>query len=1854
MALLRKKLAKAQPGVKVEIVYGEDQQLVGTVVDNDGTEEIEILSDDGKDLIIQYGAIKAYGELQSEASIPASSPEPSADRPARTQPVPVQTAFFMDMPESIMPSDQELYAIFQSLPKKEKVQITGRFDSFRTNIRANDMGKCRQAAERMRKDLQNVPDDWKQSRKLCGLMLVRCGQWESELLRQGGALWEAAFAEYKQDNFVRSGALAAAALLSGTQPEQEDRLFTLLLLACEKTDDVSAVCWLNAHRPQVSARHLDALMEVLLARKEVSAQVADPQRRLTALYPQTGMAELAQTFYQPATEQPDQSQEDDVWYGEITETNQLMERGVISCEEKQYPFLYSDVKDKELAARLPSFGHSDSLPDFLPVQFVLRPDGKPVQIQSDAEFAGQSLLEYARDLVQEAPKDYNLRKQAEPYLIRALQTPDAPQALVDLLAGSIVIFERTGDKQPMQQAEALYRAHESQFPIRWAIAAIRLATVYGYLGDFRKARTLLEPLIKSQDISPRNMINNYYALIRLYIEQYQVENKPEVLQDAVKACKAWEQLYRKTDELHTDSRITGIYVGNILSRLAFCEAKLGMLDEAEDHISRILCDYPEHQQASALRREIREKREQMAREQAQGLPDVQDEAAHPARPEAEGPGAEDDGLDEQWDVPQAYTDEDGWSALGMDKRTCIDCALAFSGEDRFAAMLAYLKAATNLNPEIEPVYTAVNLALDGPIDETDYAPDALLTLLDKYDRDYIPLHNFCLAAATLRSAFSSRANYTYTLGMLHDSVALFRQIPALDAVYQTTADFHQKVDEPVDAFSPYRLVHAKTLAGWMEKLIHQAKDLYQQHIETPPRDNVGLARLLETKKLIFSRSGTLAHMLTAIIARDGAAMEQARESFVQTWILPGKKVGATNINPAAVERMIDDNWKEAGNALTMQQQNSKLVSSRRGNLRSNIQSIVRIAAEWYDLVDQGAHVQEEKSDGAQAYAALQPRLRAQLEELCHVLTQMPATSTQEHAGLALLGQAARDLDARLAGTWEPRQKKYFFAGFLRSDAVLLDQDFLPDLRATFCGLPKFHILARICTYARQVHKPFESRFDELYGQDSRHNNYGTADLLAHYLTDVGQGEAVRIPDWAEKCREQTAHKARVEFRKFQENYALASSRGQIMLSDVFLTTLEDTMHYWYSQCCQTGDYGFFFCLVEQVYDKIHSAAERYSAQLRQQLDSLCEKNPALFVENNAETEIRAQIEQQNFTVAEDWMNLVQRGEYQMKPAVSEVSAYLRDFWDEYGENFAMVSNAGVALKNVQTRSSHRKDIRGGHALINSWIKGKGCRGETIAALLLQLGFYGLKVEERHDPHIVEDHYWVKAETVAGRRNFPHPIADFGSEIAQKGMMVVCLYGSYNTEGLLAKFRELDAARGNKIVLLDFALTEPDRRKLARKIKEKESGLFHTYLLIDRVVIQFLARRYNAATVNSMLMAVGMPFSYYQPYVADSTSAMPPEMFIGRKEELREIESAQGVNLIYGGRQLGKSALFKKARIDLDGNAGCRAVLVDLVGLDYGRAAEKLSGELIDLEILSPGSKTDSWATLAESIKRRLRAQGQAPIDYLLIMLDEADAFIESCKEVGYQPIAELKDIQQSLPGRFKFVLAGLHNIVRFNRSVALGNNAVITHLASLNVRPFDAAVAAELLTGPLAYLGFVLEDRVLISQILATTNYFPGLIQLYCKKMVESMRAPDYAGYNQTTTPAYIITDAHIKKVLSDSNFIHEIHDKFESTLLLDKDQGNYYYLLALLMGWMDTKNPSAAGYHADELLKEAEGWGLRPLTRLRTEQIEALLYELKDLNILRETAGGTFLFATKNFRDLLGTAAELEEKLLIEGVKET
>lgn len=269
-----------------------------------------------------------------------------------------------------------------------------------------------------------------------------------------------------------------------------------------------------------------------------------------------------------------------------------------------------------------------------------------------------------------------------------------------------------------------------------------------------------------------------------------------------------------------------------------------------------------------------------------------------------------------------------------------------------------------------------------------------------------------------------------------------------------------------------------------------------------------------------------------------------------------------------------------------------------------------------------------------------------------------------------------------------------------------------------------------------------------------------------------------------------------------------------------------------------------------------------------------------------------------------------------------------------------------------------------------------------------------------------------------------------------------------------------------------------------------------------------------------------------------------------------------------------------------------------------------------------------------------------PIHYFLLLLDEADAFLDSCKDVQYKPFDALKDIQAVGEGRFKFVVAGLRDVLRFEHEAALNDNSVLPQLSSMTVKPFKYAEAKELLEYPLSYLGFRFRDDVetdtLVSAILSHTNSFPGMLQLYCTKLIEAMKN-GYAGYKEAGTPPYYVSEDHIKKVLGEDNLQEEIRQKFFITLTVGSD--NYYLLIAMITAYL-YKNDEGICVTPNDVLTFAKDFEIKDIAALSPEKVAALMEEMRELNVLQHNGEHGYRFTHFSFFQMMGTKAYLEQEL--------
>ena len=1160
--------------------------------------------------------------------------------------------------------------------------------------------------------------------------------------------------------------------------------------------------------------------------------------------------------------------------------------------------------------------------------------------------------------------------------------------------------------------------------------------------------------------------------------------------------------------------------------------------------------------------------------------------------------------------------------------------------------VAYLKANSGIYDEIDTVYEKLAYAVNEPFQSCSYSSSEIF---DVFLDQRSVFSDYLMISAALRTFFYNHAEYDYSMKSLYENIKNLPEMsaaPELGNFLYFLMEFKEQEHKGIDVYADYRMKDKIFLEHTISRIRKEAEGFYEVNILGHVSEQASNRRYLETRNIIFSRVSDIAVYLKYIVDGDDSVLEMMKEYLAESFMKEKSPVDAVNIDWEKMNTYIDVNWEKARDKMNVTKKTSDLMSRLRHNLYNSLLKAISIMCEWVKYIERLKSAGEDT--GFEKYKQIKDKrihdiavMAAEFEN-----KEAAAESAEEKAGIQILVDTLAELKARLDGSYNENQEKYFYMDFLRSDLVLLDEDYLPILDGDLQDIPELEITTRIFCHSKRNLGTLEDRLYDIFKNSG--DDYGCARLIDQYFVDT-TGHAIleekydleESISFAKRGAEQTKN-------EFVENLELAQSYGQIDNSqENKKEKILQIVNGFYEYANATDNYGFFKKITEAYMSQIKKDAKVREEPLKREL-ALYQKNLQAEAVNEDTVKrldkIQKMLENQNYTVAEDLLSRLKDGETEGELEIFETD-YLSEFMKEYEYYRRTVVDNSRSVSKLLPSQIRNKEGRGAQRLIDSWIV-SGQNSDRVKNLLQALGFSVEEVKEQDRIGKYENYNVMLTKPKNGRKaNFKHPIAALGSRATECGFRVVCLYGKYDANRIIEVIKELGNAK-NTIIFLDGALSIQDRRMLARKVKSDVPDKI--FGIVDRVLLAFLVNHYNEEYVNKMLMCIMMPFTYYQPYIWDSSNEMPPEIFMGRKDELREIEAPGGVNIVYGGRQLGKSALLRMAKNDIDHNEnGDRAVLVVIKNMDYKKTARAIGEALYLAGILKRDPETEDWDELVKVIKRRLLLGIEENIPYLLLLLDEADAFIESCEEVDYHPFDALKDLQGIGIDRFKFVIAGLRNIIRFNREKALGNNSVLTQLASMTVKPFQVNEARELLEIPLYYLGlrFPEDKESLISLIFASANYFPGLIQLYCAKLLEAMRKGDYAGYSESDTPPYEVQESHIKKVLADKGFMEQIQEKFDITLRLDDD--NYYHIIALLISNLYHEKGDTDGYTPKEVQEEGEIYEISKIEELSLDKLTALMEELCELNVLRKTSDDKYLFNQYRFHQMMGSHKEVDDKLM-------
>ena len=417
-----------------------------------------------------------------------------------------------------------------------------------------------------------------------------------------------------------------------------------------------------------------------------------------------------------------------------------------------------------------------------------------------------------------------------------------------------------------------------------------------------------------------------------------------------------------------------------------------------------------------------------------------------------------------------------------------------------------------------------------------------------------------------------------------------------------------------------------------------------------------------------------------------------------------------------------------------------------------------------------------------------------------------------------------------------------------------------------------------------------------------------------------------------------------------------------------------------------------------------------------------------------------------------------------------------------------------------------------------------------------------------------------------------------------------------------------------IIFLSGVADTSRRHEIAERLRGKALPA----LLIDEALIAFAATRRD--TRARTIFECGLPYGRIEPYTTDA-GQLPPEMFFGREDEIRKIVSktADGC-LVYGGRQLGKSALLAHiAQTQHDPEA--KRVIVNREIKPLGNS-EETSEIWRHISSMLPDSIVKPDHTAPEEVVKDIQSWvSRNPNGRIICMFDEADNFMTQDTRGDYPQLSKLKELMEKTQRAFKVVFAGLHNVQRMNKQP----NSPLWHLGEpicigpLNRNIDDKRAAFDLVVSPMRAAGFGFENTQAVEEILTWANYYPSLVQEYMKGLLATMNG---TGSGQSYK---LPTGGPLWKIPSDTLFAHRgfnhiearIRDKFHLTLNLDPRYALVAYTLARLIDDGNESQALITGLSPRKLLDEAQIFWPKTSEAPTLPAFEALLEELFDLGVL-------------------------------------
>ena len=559
--------------------------------------------------------------------------------------------------------------------------------------------------------------------------------------------------------------------------------------------------------------------------------------------------------------------------------------------------------------------------------------------------------------------------------------------------------------------------------------------------------------------------------------------------------------------------------------------------------------------------------------------------------------------------------------------------------------------------------------------------------------------------------------------------------------------------------------------------------------------------------------------------------------------------------------------------------------------------------------------------------------------------------------------------------------------------------------------------------------------------------------------------------------------------------------------------------------------------------------------------------------------------------------------------------------------------AGERVAAVPFDELVEEDAQSAAGLLDAWYQMARKRSVDkvrLQGLLESLGFSVRTV----NPQRPGSQATVTTEPVADRAVCPS--RQFGSEA--NGRYRVLL--NWDASAPDSVFRSVGIESRDPTIVLQFGCLGAGRDEI-RKRATREHRLF---LVVDESLVLFLAAR--ATNRLSALFRCTLPYSAAQPY-ATTSGLVPQELFYGRRRERDTIMDRFGACFIYGGRQLGKTALLRQVEKDF-GSDDRVAKWIDLKVNEIDRAPDLwrvVQRDLRPSRVVRRDREIDPESTRqVDSLLRQIREwlDGR-DTRRLLLLLDEADHFLLVDSENDFRVSARLKGLMDETNRRFKVVFAGLHNVLRTTRHANhplahLGDPICVGAMTSNG----EWKEAQALVREPLQAVGCRFGRDDLSTRILAHTNYYPSLIQLYGAELTRRLRDSDSAF-------PYTVDDDAIDHAYGSRELRDAIRERFLLTLQLDQ---RYEVICYALAHELREGTDLERGLTRDRIREEATGWWPEGFGT-RNSEFDMLLQEMEGLGVLRAIESDRYTLRNPNILLLLGNREDFEKALTRERTPE-